>query len=329
MVKGERIAILDFLRGLAIFLMIFDHTAAYYLFDKTVFFFWDYSHIIVPLLIYVSSVLFFSKPHPLKKDELFMYFKKRFWRLLLPYYLFVLALFPLLLIVEKTKLTFPYMIGSFIFTSGEDINWLVLLFLYIAFLCPFIAYLKTIHRTLFYAFGTMALISSIALVFIRIPVNYKLTMWLPWTIIVYLGFFATMVTNRYRFFTMTLIVSIMSFILLQIIQTHLHHNLVLQENKYPPNLYYLSWGIFWLSLFNLTYHQIIAKITPLIATLKFFSVHSYSLFFIHYFVLYAVARTQPYWQWPWYKFFLLILIISIVIQYLLNHILKIAKRETF
>src|SRR5690606_35114871 len=94
--------------------------------------------------------------------------------------------------------------------------------------------------------------------------------------------------------------------------------LVLVNNKYPPNLYYLSYGIAW--IFGLYYlHQLLRiNETVLQQFLNFISRNSYSLFFIHFLYLIILIDILQIRIKQWSIYFFLIFTVSLVTQAILN-----------
>ncbi|MDA1317179.1 MAG: acyltransferase family protein, partial [bacterium] len=81
--KGQRNTTIDFLRGLAVLLMMLIHVTAYFLSDPIVRNIWDYTHIVVPLFIFCSGFIFFQRGnYSLDVSSVI----KRIKQLILPYY---------------------------------------------------------------------------------------------------------------------------------------------------------------------------------------------------------------------------------------------------
>jgi len=104
----------------------------------------------------------------------------------------------------------------------------------------------------------------------------------------------------------------------QCILLPLHHSFSMYNNKYPPNLYHISYSLFAV---NIIYYLSKRKLfsSPLVQnTVGFFSANSYQLFFIHILVIDGV------WKWirptNWILFFLLVTYISSIIQIGMNKI---------
>lgn len=300
------------------FAMIVIHAIAYFFRDKLSFLIWDYSQWAVPVFLFCSFYIFFKFP---KRIAFFSYLKKRFSRLFIPYYIFLIFFYFLLYFFEKKSFfNFEYLKANIFIYKGLDFNWLVLLFTYFTFLMPFIIWLKK-NRFLYYGYFILSLFSSILFIFVK--TNYRLTMWLPWSVLIFFTiFFIENEKNWRKLFSVGLI-SLIIFLVTRLIEIKIGHNLSQFSNKYPPTIYHLSYGIFstiiiaWLSKKNIFVYFNFDKF------LYFLSINSYSLFFIHIFVMY-------YLNWlnlktgNWFTFFFIILLASSAIQLALNEVKKLS-----
>ena len=311
----ERDKSIDNLRGLAMFAMMVIHAISYFFSDKLSFYIWDYSQWAVPVFLFCSFYLYYKSPKKSNNFSFFSYLKKRFLRILIPYYIF-LFFFNILLFLfdKKTFFNFNYLKANIFLYGGLGFNWLVLIFIYLTFLMPFVLWLKK-NKLLYCGFFLLSLSSSIYFIFVK--TNYRLIMWLPWSILIYFTIFFIKNEKNWKKLTLTAAVFMTIFFILRIIEIKIGHNLTQFENKYPPTLYHLSYGIFstiiifWLSKKNFFSYFNFNRL------LHFLSKNSYSLFFIHILVMSSLnwlnLRTNS-----WFTFFLIILGISSIIQLLLN-----------
>ncbi len=309
---------IDFLRGFAIILMIFLHSAIYFPSNKFAYTLWDYGHFVVPILIFTSSYVFFKKTKFWESSQFPSYLKKRILRLLVPYYIFLVIYFILVGIKEPSKINFQYIFSNITLTEGIDINWIVLLFVYLSFLDPFLLFLRK-NKFFFGLTVIFVFVSTLVPLFYSLPISYKLFMWAPW-LSISIGSFYVVNFERNRWFTVT--VSILSFLLFlaaRFFQKAYHHSLLFYHNKYPPNIYYLAYGIFWINLLLLLFRKFLRH-SPVKKIFDFFSYYSYSIFFIHYLVIYVVTKFFDYRKLNWCSFFLLVLFLSASIQRLINRL---------
>ena len=144
-------------------------------------------------------------------------------------------------------------------------------------------------------------------------------MWLPWSIISFFSYYFVKNEEKKYFFPATVLTGLTVFILFRIILSQYQHTLVLQYNKYPPNLYYLSYGITCITLLYYFFSRV--TLPALInRCLNFFSRYSYEIFFSHWFVLYVLSKIIAYWNWQWWQFTLLVFTVSVIIQLVFNQL---------
>ena len=321
----ERNATIDFLRGFAMLVMVVIHVSAFYLSDKTTYLIWDYAHFVVPIFTFCSAYLYFEKKSVAPFN--FSYIFKRIKRLLVPYYIYLLVYFLYLLISKNQPLNFTSVLKQVLLFGGRDLNWLVVLFLYYLLLLPFIRFLsrKSIYL---WIFTSISFLSTVLLLFTKFPYHFRLIMWLPWSTVLLFTYFLVTLKNKMRFLT----ISAISWILIYFIGIYLllgqDKTLVFTENKYPPNIYYLAYGMFWITVLYV-FHNLLSKfIKPMQPFFDFMSRYSYSLFFIHFFYLSVVIGTFNYKAIPWWLLSIVLLIVSLITQLGINYLLKF-KKPTF
>lgn len=313
---------IDNLRGLAMFAMMIIHAISYFFSDKISFYIWDYSQWAVPVFLFCSFYIYFKNPRKLEQTSLFFFLKKRFLKLLIPYYIFLFTFYMLLYWFDKKSFfNFDQLIANIFLYGGLSFNWLVLLFSYLTFLMPFIFWLKK-YKYFFYGLFILSIVSSIYFIFS--PMNYRLTMWLPWSTLIFFTIFFIENEKNWKKLFLTAISFVIIFFILRFIEIEIGHNLSQFGNKYPPTLYHLSYGIFstiiifWLSKKNFFSYFNFDKL------LNFLSINSYSLFFIHILVMYFLNWTNLKSN-NWFAFFLIIITTSSLIQLILNWSSKLIK----
>lgn len=315
----ERDKSIDNLRGLAMFAMMIIHAISYFFSDKFSFYIWDYSQWAVPVFLFCSFYIYFKNPKKLDKFSFLSYLRKRFSRLLIPYYVFLFFFYILLYLFDKKSFfNFDQIVANIFLYGGLSFNWLVLLFAYLTFLMPLIFWLEK-YKYFFYGFFLLSVTSSIYFIFSSI--NYRLIMWLPWSVLAFFTIFFIKNEKNWKKLFSTAIGFMIIFFILRLIEIRIGHNLTQFENKYPPTLYHLSYGIFsiivifWLSQKNVFSYFYFDRF------LYFLSINSYSLYFIHILAMYSLnwlnLKTNN-----WFTFFLLILGISLIIQIVLNRFKK-------
>lgn len=314
----KRLPELDDLRGISIIVMILIHTNVNFFSNKWAYNTREISQFAVIAFLFCSSYLALLKPLP-TVSEFFPYIAKRLKRLLIPFLIFFTIYILFSTIAMGKHFSQSYIVKSYMLTGGIDFNWMVLLFIQMMLVTPFIQYLNEKNKTGLYIYTFIALISSlIFLKYTPLPF-YRSIMWLPWSlVIVYTIYFDRIWNNKMLFMGITLLFGLIFIITQQFVLVPLHHSLSMYSNKYPPNLYHISYSLFAV---NIIYYLSRRKLfsTPLVqGIVDFFSSNSYSLFFIHILVIDGV------WKWMrpnnWMVFFLLVTCISALVQIGMNKI---------
>ncbi len=301
---------IDILRGIGIIAMILIHVTAWHKSDVIAFNLWNVSQFAVQVFIFCSGYLFFLKEQGRESVFTLKYFAKRATRLLIPYYIFLAFYLPLEIIESPQRLSLNYVFKSLTLTGGPDLNWIILLFLSLALLMPLLLFLLRKHRFSFFIYLLVATFFSVALFKFQIS-NFKLIMWLPWSLIILISWlfvkFHNRITSAYLAISCTVTALLLSFYL-----SVQNHSLLIIDNKYPPNLYYLLYGVAWISAlwFVLSFMDLKKKAWNIV---RFFSVNSYSIFFIHFWIftfMRVVLRVDLHWGY----LFAIVMISSVVVQ---------------
>ena len=312
----ERDKNIDNLRGLAMLAMITIHVTVLYWNDKTAHFLWDSLQWAVPVFLFCSAYLFFSRPFDFTFSSIKKYFVKRMARLFIPYYVFLGVYTIFTYFFDKQKFNLSYFVGNFFAYKSLDLNWLVLIFFELIFIFPLIALFKRKSKFVYYLFCLASLASSIYFIFVR-PQQYRFIMWLPWSLIIF--FTVYFIENQKKikklFFTGLLFMII--FAACYLLEIKLGHPLNHFSNKYPPNLYHLSYGIF--SIIILYFLSFSNLLKPVQSILNFFSINSYEIFFIHNLVIFLFNWLHIKYG-NWLVFFTIVIGLSVVLQIMLNKI---------
>lgn len=310
----------DNLRGFAMIIMILDHAIAPFWKISYVKSIWEWTHFSVPLFVFCSLVIFFAKPIVLTWKSLNSYLKKRIKRLVVPYYIYLLVYFLLRYFLHSRKIDWSIIFKSLLFYWGGA-SWLVVLFLSMAVLMPFVLFLRQKNKFIFYLYGLISLLSAIYFSFYSFQ-PYQLIMWLPWSIFIYFSYFFSKLKNKKELF-FSFIFFTLVFAGAYYFKLYRNQSLSLFNNKYPPNIYYLSYGLvattllYLLSVIGLFKNILIAKIV------SFFSRYSYTLFFIHFLIIDIfnwVDIRKTFYISNWFIYFILIITLSYSTQKLLNFI---------
>ena len=312
---------IDYLRGLSIFIMVFLHASSYYLNTNLVRVLWDYGHFAVAVFIFCSAYVFFIKKFEFNLKYILAYIKKRVFRLIVPYYIF-LFFHILLLFIGKSKISFSYVVKSITLTGGIDLSWLVLLFVELIPIMILVKYLVEKRKGLFYLYTTISLVSALVFIFFKPPIDFRFIMWLPWSSVICFTWFLYFFEKKSWFYYMTSIFFLSSFILLRTMLDITNSSLVLIKNKYPPNLYLISYGLLLITILYFLAKKGAFSVFSIKKFLNFLSTNSYSIFFIHVLVIYAIRRFIGSSNFNWIGFFIVVFITTIIIQHLLNVLRK-------
>lgn len=325
----KRLPEIDDIRGISIILMILIHTNAYFLSNKIAYATLELSQFAVVAFIFCSAYLFYLKQQVYGWGNFFSHLWKRVKRLIIPYYYFFAVYFVFLMWKGTTKPNFLYVVQNIFVVGGIDFNWLVLLFIELAILMPFVSYLFEKKRIWFYIYTSLAFVSSIVfLKYTPLP-YYRFIMWLPWSLIlIYTYLFNRLVGRKKLFWVITALFALLYYLLPIFVLKPLGHTLYMYNNKYPPNLYHLAYGIFCVNILYMLSQWKFFTNTILQTIIHFFSIYSYTIFFIHILVIYIVT-VFFHFHFTWVTFFLVITILTTLIQLFFNgviHLFSTLKR---
>ncbi len=273
---------IDIAKAIGIVLIIVLHILAIFVSAKHIYFIiWDYLHFAVPIFVFASTYLFFKNE---KKLDILRYIIKRLKRILLPYWIFLFFFFIAQFLVNTQLPSLKYLYLNLSLQGGVDINWFVLLFVEFSLVFPLIKLLSK-NRVLFTISFIITLSSNIALLFYHPPLNYKYYMWFPWSTVLFLSYLISTSKKPEKRLLITALASFFLFILSRQFIT----NVSVFNNKYPPNIYYLSYGMIWTSL--LFYIALKIRLHSYFKVIAIYlSSAAYRLYFIHYILLYLLRH---------------------------------------
>lgn len=309
------------MRGISILAMIVIHTAAYYPHNSTIYALWDTLEFAVPIFIFCSGYLFFKQEYHSHIRHTLSYFKKRLVRILFPYYVFLILYLPVMAHIEQKKVTQSFIVDNIFLTGGIDFNWMVLLFLLLSFLMPVLMFLFHKKRLLFALYVVIALASSIAFLFFNMHAHYRILMLLPWSLLILFSWVVAKIENSAYWMTTLFAWSLVLFSITRAIVALYDGGSVIHfNNKYPPNLYHLSYG--FVSIVGLYCLSRIMKRTHGVVRsfISFFSKYSYSIYFIHIAVIYFITVVQKIKvdRGSFIIFFLEVLVLTAAVQIAFN-----------
>lgn len=312
----SRLDFIDDIRGISIFATILIHTNVYFLADKIAFSLIELSQFAVVAFIFCSSYLYYLKDRVESLSLFWQHLFKRLKRLIIPYYIFLAIYFLFTFIKQPHKLTPLYISQNLTLTGGIDFNWLVLLFIELAVLMPLFKILEKKYPKLLYVYVVVAFASSILFLKYSPHPLYRYIMWLPWSLVViYTMYFDRLRKHPELFWGLTSIFFALFLISQQYVLVPLGHSLRMYDNKYPPNIYHLSYCLAGLNiLFFLSQRGLFMRLRRFI---HFLSRYSYEIFFLHILVIY-VLTVFFHFKFNWVTFFLAVLGITSVVQLGIN-----------
>ncbi len=312
---------IDILRGIGILAIIIIHVNAYFLGNSTAKLLWDYSQFTVQTFVFCAGYIFFSNKKQLSLRTFPSYFLKRVKRLILPYYLFLFLYFFFIWLSDPKSLNIAYLIRQLTLTTpGNELNWFVVLFLQFAVLIPILSWWGEKRKVFFHLYSLFALGFSLFLLSSQVPINYKLTMWLPWSLILILSWYTARLEDRNWFYPITITVTFLTFYFLRLALQLWGRSLTFYDNKYPPNLYFTSYGILITLLLMLSAQKGVFKGSIVKKTLTFLGVNSYSIFFIHFLLIFSFAHFLNFALYSWWQVFLVIFVLTVILQLSINKI---------
>ncbi|MFA9288380.1 MAG: acyltransferase family protein [Weeksellaceae bacterium] len=323
--KSNRNTSIDFLRGLAVIFMIFIHVAAYFLSNQLLKTSWNYAQAAVPFFVFCAGYVYFARTQ--EHIISLSYLWKRISRLLIPYYIFLIV-YAIVFSLLGTEFNLNFWKKNLLMTSGIDLNWLIVLFIQLTILMPILGWLYEKKKQIFWIVAGCFFTASFSLLFTKINLDKRMIVWISWPVItIYSLLFAKNEKN-----TSFLIKSIVTGIGLHLLSLFLLQlqgkSLSFFDNKYPPNMLYMSYGVWSIALTYLVHAKSQLGKTPAQKVFDYFSVNSYSLFFIHFLIVYLLVVTSLMYKWGFIPSLGVVFAASLVIQQALTFALDQKKKRS-
>jgi peptidoglycan/LPS O-acetylase OafA/YrhL len=138
-------------------------------------------------------------------------------------------------------------------------------------------------------------------------------MWLPWSLMFYFTYAYIKFEQKKKMLIWLFALSVLLFAVSYGIQNALHHDLIFRNNKYPPNIYYFTFGTSVILAFSL-FAKSVLQSKAVMTVFHFFSRFSYSIYFIHYTVLTVLVVFIKELHFNWLTLFLSVLAITVALQ---------------
>ncbi len=278
----KRLGHIDYLRAIAILGVIITHILSYNLGTTLTNNIWNYLHFVVPMLVFCSGYITYQKYSETRwtLKNTVQWYQKRAVRLIGPYAAWTILHYGLW-----------YMFPKYFSGLGLDYDWLPILFLELMLVTPLYLRLWKTKRPLL---TFLIFLSSILFLFLKPSLDFRTDMWLPWSAILLLSFeAASNVIQPARYMSIAILAFVV-FITGNLVLPVLHQPLTLTLHKYPPDIFYLSYGIWIGSMLLLMEPYRISQGKHIKKILLWLSKNSYGLFFAHYIILDLIITLWRY-----------------------------------
>lgn len=320
-VGSGRIKYLDFLKFIGLMCVIIAHAGP----PEWLFMMRNFD---VPLMVIISSILgqkSFQKCKHIGSGSIY-FCVDRAKRLVFPTWIFLIIYFFLLLLTGKTYSNNYYLDSFLLSRYGVGYVWIILIYLYSALLIPLFDKMRTLKYSWICIVATY-FVFEIAY-FFKIGVNNKLldsTFYyiIPYGMLTYLGFNYHQFSKKAKNTIIT--IAALVFILCGMFYWQTHGSFVnVQIAKYPPRLYYLSYGILISFLLFKFCEKVELKIYANRLVL-FTSRNSMWLYLWHILALYI----YDYLKLPqvWYIKFLIVYFVAATIVTTINKLLNLVEKN--
>lgn len=283
-----RIFAIDILRALAIIGVLVIHTLARFLGPTAINETWNYLEFVVITFVVCSGYVNWLSFQNNKKKSLLAWYSKRFVRLYVPYVLYVAAVY---------VLTHSFSPASLTLTGGIDVGWLTLLFMQLALITPVYIWFTGNSRRNIFSLIFIGMISLIVVFFPIAPIYSRVAAWIPWSFVYLLGMNVAKIESTQKhgmkYYVAAFGLAAIVWLALAEFLRARGSTLTFTLHKYPPDLFYLSYGIaatgallFLVTLFEKVF-------AGMHSVVMFFSKHSYGMFFLHLLILNFLLALVP------------------------------------
>lgn len=324
----DRIHIIDTLRGIALLGVILIHSAGMYLSDNVAYMISTWMQFVVPLFIFCSTYIYFQRNlHKVTSIlSIRSYINKRFIRLIGPYYMYLSFYILLLYFFDPASINIQYFLPLVTLSSPDnDTSWIILLFLYLSVLLPIIEILFQKSNKWLTGLIIISFSSSVYFLFFSSPIHFKVIMWLPWLLHVLLTRYFVHNKDNIQFIVNLILIFFVIFLISLTLNINMGNSLNLYDNKYPPNIYYISYGVITCFSLYLLFNRYSLNNT-LNNLLIYIGRNSYSIYFIHTLFLFIVGKLNYISKLHWWSLFSITVIISLIVEkYIIIHVSSLLK----
>lgn len=287
----------------------------------------------VPLMVILSSMLAnksFAK-YKTTNNSISKYYISRIKRLVIPTWIFLFIYFILAFLVGHKAESLIYYIASFSLTRyGIGYVWIILIYLYSAIMIPMFAKIKFSYKSniiicILYVLYEIAYYYKIGLggSFFSKIIETTIYYIIPYGVLTYLGYNYNSITKKAKIGIA--ITSLLIFVILAV-----YYYLVsgkpelVQIAKYPPRLYFISYGIACSFVLLLLCENVKIMVSGSFL-FSFISSHSMWIYLWHILVIAIYEK----FKLPelWYIKFLLVYAGAIVIVVLVNRVIDLFEKK--
>lgn len=283
----------------------------------------------VPLMVIISSLLasYSIKKYNFDIKSTISYYISRFKRLVFPTWLFLVFYFILRFIFTKEFMSIKYYLASFLLTRyGFGYVWIILIYLYSAFLIPifrFVGFKRKSILIVLFVYLLYELVYFFGIGTTNKLIDTTLFYIIPYGALTFIGFNYEKLSNKKR-----IVLVVFSFIIFSVLVYYYYIKTgslqLVQIAKYPPRIYYLSYGLLCSILLMIICSKINLKIFKN-RFIVFVSKHSMWIYLWHILVIdiYKYAHLPELW----YIKLLVVYIGACIIVYIINKILDIIEKK--
>lgn len=289
---------IDILRGGSILIMIAMHIAPSFRQYPISDFIWSWGQWVVAVFLLCSFAV--GKNEVKNLGEYIRYVFRRLKRLLIPYYIFLVAYLLVDVLLYKKSSTISTLLKNITLIGGVEFNWMILLFVIVTICVPICIVL--VRRSQLMALLFFGVLCSFSWLYMseRDPFGfpYRLTMIPAWLGItgMLLLFLSWAEAKQWIRVGSLLVVSLLVWLVMYVWLTTIKQTSHLYFHKYPPDLYFTSFSM-WSTITVYTLVRAFEDKTngthPLVRVLSYVSLHSYTIFFVHIIVLQIVKVLYP------------------------------------
>lgn len=287
---------IDLLKAFAAFLVVFIHVISWYKSKGVGFqYTWDLAHFSVGAFVFASGFLMAnSKIKDRSVKGVLLYLWKRFKRIVLPYFIYVVAFLATKFILDGIgntvdRFTWEYWWRTLSLNGGIGGNWIPRLFMGLSLLYIFAELVNPYIKHIYYYLFGIASVLSVYFMFGSSDFMRSDQKLAGWFVIFMAGFYLSKNYDKFKvLFDKLLNISIVTLVTTYIFMAGTFEHLSIFSNKWPPNLYFVAYNMVMVLVVFLLFRFLkrgVKKGSWLDQIIKYYSYASYDMFFYHLIIL--------------------------------------------